>query len=89
MYVTCKDPKAFEIALLLSRATIVDKIVTIICAENFVPKLEIHEERMADNIVSITLIGHSSPSVEGRTNPPSSGRMYINRAQDVVAKLYD
>ncbi|XWS57874.1 hypothetical protein CRYUN_Cryun09bG0210800 [Craigia yunnanensis] len=65
-YVTFKDPKVLEIALLLSGATIVDKIVTIICAENYVPKPEIHL---------------------GRTSPPSSKRMYVSRAQDVVASM--
>ncbi|XP_022744316.1 binding partner of ACD11 1-like isoform X2 [Durio zibethinus] len=85
-YVTFKDPKALEIALLLSGATIVDKIVTIICAENYVPKPEIHEARMAVNIVSITP-GHSAPIDKGRTSPPSSGRMYVSRAQDVVASM--
>ncbi|XVE62553.1 hypothetical protein DITRI_Ditri06bG0127000 [Diplodiscus trichospermus] len=64
-YVTFKDPKALEIALLLSGATIVDKIVTIISAENYVPK----------------------PKTHGRTSPPSSRRMYVNRAQDVVANM--
>ncbi|XWS64869.1 hypothetical protein CRYUN_Cryun05aG0041100 [Craigia yunnanensis] len=87
-YVTFKDPKALEIALLLSGATIVDKIVTIICAENYVSKPEIHEARTADNIVSITPSGHSVPIDEqGRTSPPSSGRMYVSRAQDVVASM--
>ncbi|XVF56850.1 hypothetical protein PTKIN_Ptkin06aG0153500 [Pterospermum kingtungense] len=87
-YVTFKDPKALEIALLLSGATIVDKIVTITSAENYVPKPAFHEARPADNIVSITLAAHSVPSTEqGRTSPPSSGRMYVNRAQDVVANM--
>ncbi|XVE62552.1 hypothetical protein DITRI_Ditri06bG0127000 [Diplodiscus trichospermus] len=86
-YVTFKDPKALEIALLLSGATIVDKIVTIISAENYVPKPKTHEARTADNIVSITPLGNSGPSVEGRTSPPSSRRMYVNRAQDVVANM--
>ncbi|XVF06632.1 hypothetical protein REPUB_Repub06bG0066500 [Reevesia pubescens] len=87
-YVTFKDPKALEIALLLSGATIVDKIVTIISAENYIPKPEIHEARTADNIVSIIPAGHSAPIDEqGRTSPPGSGRMYVSRAQDVVANM--
>ncbi|CAA6658472.1 unnamed protein product [Spirodela intermedia] len=36
-FVTFKDPKALEIALLLSGATIVDQIVTISHAENYTP----------------------------------------------------
>ncbi|XVF30770.1 hypothetical protein REPUB_Repub16aG0087300 [Reevesia pubescens] len=85
-YVTFKDPKALEIALLLSGATIVDKIVTIICAENYVPKPEIHEVRTVDNIMSITPAEHSAE--QGRTSPPSSGRIYVSRAQDVVASMF-
>ncbi|XVF42576.1 hypothetical protein PTKIN_Ptkin01aG0374900 [Pterospermum kingtungense] len=85
-YVTFKDPKALEIALLLSGATIVDKIVTIISAENYVPKPAIHEARTADNIVSITS-RHSAPIDEGRTSPPSNGRIYVSRAQDAVASM--
>ncbi|PPD78859.1 hypothetical protein GOBAR_DD24216 [Gossypium barbadense] len=80
-YVTFKDPKALEIALLLSGATIVDKIVTIISVENY-------ESRAADNIVSIAPAGHSASNDEqGRTSPPGSGRMYVSRAQDVVASM--
>ncbi|XP_022718856.1 binding partner of ACD11 1-like [Durio zibethinus] len=86
-YVTFKDPKALEIALLLSGATIVDKIVTIICAENYVPKTEINEARTADSIVSITPAAHNAPHDEGRTSSPSSGRMYVSKAQDVVASM--
>ncbi|GMI65059.1 BPA1-Like 4 [Hibiscus trionum] len=84
-YVTFKDPKALEIALLLSGATLVDKIVTIICAENYVLKLE--ESSAADNIVSVAPATHSASNDEGRTSPPSSGRIYVSRAQDVVASV--
>ncbi|KAK6243524.1 hypothetical protein QUC31_009933 [Theobroma cacao] len=87
-YVTFKDPKALEIALLLSGATIVDKIVVITCAENYLPKPEIHEARTADNTVSITPAEQSAPDAEqGRTSPPGSGRMYVSKAQDVVASM--
>ncbi|XP_039017590.1 binding partner of ACD11 1-like [Hibiscus syriacus] len=63
-YVTFKDPKALEIALLLSGATLVDKIVNIISAENYVPKLEIHESRAADGIMSVSPAGHSASNDE-------------------------
>ncbi|THG00075.1 hypothetical protein TEA_006757 [Camellia sinensis var. sinensis] len=49
-FVTFKDPKALEIALLLSGATIVDQIVSIIAAENYVPKDDVREVRMADTV---------------------------------------
>ncbi|KAE8663124.1 Ankyrin repeat family protein / regulator of chromosome condensation (RCC1) family protein isoform 1 [Hibiscus syriacus] len=86
-YVTFKDPKALEIALLLSGATLVDKIVTIICAENYVPKPEIHESSAADDILSFAPARHSASNDEDRMSPPSSGRMYVGRAQDVVASV--
>ncbi|XWS42699.1 hypothetical protein CRYUN_Cryun16bG0036600 [Craigia yunnanensis] len=92
-YVTFKDPKALEIALLLSGATIVDKIVTIICAENYVPKPEIHEAGMADNIVSITPAGHSSPSAEQGRNSVVANMLAKGSAirQDALnkAKAFD
>ncbi|XP_039006145.1 binding partner of ACD11 1-like [Hibiscus syriacus] len=87
-YVTFKDPKALEIALLLSGATLIDKIVTIISAENYVPKFEIHESRAADDLMSVSPAGHSASNDEqGRMSPPSSGRMYVSRAQNVVASV--
>ncbi|KAJ0908733.1 putative RNA recognition motif domain, nucleotide-binding alpha-beta plait domain superfamily [Helianthus annuus] len=42
-FVTFKDPKALEIALLLSGATIVDQIVSITPAEHYVPKPELRK----------------------------------------------
>ncbi|XVE90197.1 hypothetical protein DITRI_Ditri20bG0059400 [Diplodiscus trichospermus] len=87
-YVTFKDPKALEIALLLSGATMVDKIVTVIRAENYLPKLVINVSRMVDDTMTITPSGHSALIDEqGRTRSPSSGRMYVSRAQDVVASI--
>ncbi|OMO67936.1 hypothetical protein CCACVL1_20198 [Corchorus capsularis] len=86
-YVTFKEPKALEIALLLSGATIVDKIVTITRADDYVPKPDIHEARTAD-IVSISPAGHTSPNAEeGRSGSPRSGREYVSKAQDVVASM--
>ncbi|EEF36704.1 nucleic acid binding protein, putative [Ricinus communis] len=64
-FVTFKDPKALEIALLLSGATIVDKIVSITPVENYVPKREL----------------------QAKTSPPNNGRMYVNRAQEVVSTM--
>ncbi|KAL3573789.1 hypothetical protein D5086_024402 [Populus alba] len=51
-FVTFKDPKALEIALLLSGATIVDQIVAITPVENYVPNHELQ--------------GKTSPSGSGR-----------------------
>ncbi|XP_050944405.1 binding partner of ACD11 1-like isoform X2 [Cucumis melo] len=64
-FVTFRDPKALEIALLLSGATIVDQTVSISPVENHVPRREMQDSG----------------------SQPSSGKMYVNRAQEVVANV--
>lgn len=86
-FVTFRDPKALEIALLLSGATIVDQIVTIIPAENYVPKHETQVVRAVGDDISITISEDSFTSMEAKTSPTSSGRIYVTRAQDVVANM--
>ncbi|XP_004151849.1 binding partner of ACD11 1 [Cucumis sativus] len=86
-FVTFTDPKALEIALLLSGATIVDKIVSITPAENHVPRREMQEVRVADNAACLTPTENNSPSIEDSASQPSSGKMYVNRAQEVVATV--
>ncbi|VVA38279.1 PREDICTED: binding partner of [Prunus dulcis] len=94
-FVTFKDPKALEIALLLSGATIVDQIVIISPVENYVPKTEVLEVRMVESAVCAAPDGILSPNAEvaidtttylkqDRNSPPTNGRVYVNRAQDVV-----
>ncbi|CAL5418552.1 unnamed protein product [Camellia sinensis] len=85
-FVTFKDPKALEIALLLSGATIVDQIVSIIAAENYVPKDDVREVRMADTVVSLTP-ENLSPSSEKKSSSPSNGRVYVSKAQVVVSSM--
>ncbi|XP_022154555.1 binding partner of ACD11 1 [Momordica charantia] len=85
-FVTFRDPKALEIALLLSGATIVDQIVSISPAENHVPKREIQEVRVVDNAACLTT-ENNLPSNEDSASQPSGGRMYVNRAQEVVASV--
>ncbi|XP_077240839.1 RNA binding (RRM/RBD/RNP motifs) family protein isoform X3 [Tasmannia lanceolata] len=70
-FVTFKDPKALEIALLLSGATIVDQIVTIAPAENYAPKVE-----------EMTTVNQAFKSTS-----PSNGRVYVSKAQDVVTSM--
>ncbi|XP_060177679.1 binding partner of ACD11 1 isoform X2 [Lycium barbarum] len=86
-FVTFKDPKSLEIALLLSGATIVDQIVTIAKAEDY---SEPREVRIVDNAVNVA--GEtSSPLAEAKPNSPSNGRVdgkvYISKAQDVVSNV--
>lgn len=89
-FVTFKDPKALEIALLLSGATIVDHIVNITRAEDYVPSFETREVRIVDNAVNVA--GESSsPLAEAKPTSPSNGRVngkvYISKAQDVVSNV--
>ncbi|WCJ43600.1 RNA binding (RRM/RBD/RNP motifs) family protein [Euphorbia peplus] len=85
-FVTFKDPKALEIALLLSGATIVDQIVTITPAENYVPQCVL-EVRKVDTAISIISDESSPSSFEDRSSPPRNGKMYVNRAQGVVSTM--
>ncbi|XP_021624307.1 binding partner of ACD11 1 isoform X1 [Manihot esculenta] len=87
-FVTFKDPKALEIALLLSGATLVDQIVGITPAENYVSDRELQEVRSVDNALSAVPAESTPSNVEQAKNiPPSNGRMYVNRAQEVVSSV--
>nr|XP_009396013.1 PREDICTED: binding partner of ACD11 1 [Musa acuminata subsp. malaccensis] len=82
-FVTFKDPKALEIALLLSGATIVDRIVSIAPVENYVPMVEQVEANEAE---FTTPFGNNVTYVEGK-NSPNSGRVYVSKAHDVVSSM--
>ncbi|KAL3830158.1 hypothetical protein ACJIZ3_018960 [Penstemon smallii] len=84
-FVTFKDPKALEIALLLSGATIVDQVVSITPVENYVRQHEIRELRIDDNSVSMSQ-ENISLAAEGKMSP-NNGRVYVNKAQDVVSTV--
>lgn len=87
-FVTFKDAKALEIALLLSGATIVDQIVSITPAENYVPNCELQEVRRVDNTVSaVPAESHQSDVEEFKTSPAGNGKIYVNRAQEVVSSM--
>ncbi|KAJ8466985.1 hypothetical protein OPV22_029537 [Ensete ventricosum] len=83
-FVTFKDPKALEIALLLSGATIVDQIVSITPAEDYIPRSE--EQVMADDVTIEAPVGICSPTVEGKSSP-GGGQVHVSKAQDVVAAM--
>ncbi|CAI9273091.1 unnamed protein product [Lactuca saligna] len=85
-FVTFKDPKALEIALLLSGATIVDQIVSITPVENYMPQPKFQEVREVDNAMSMSP-GNLSPNAEGNGSSPRSGRVYMSKAQDVVTSV--
>ncbi|XP_044482649.1 binding partner of ACD11 1-like [Mangifera indica] len=82
-FVTFKDPKALEIALLLSGATIVDQIVSITAVENYVPDLEPHVITVVDSGVSANPAEYN----EARRSPSNSGRIYVSKAQEVVTSM--
>ncbi|KAJ6384205.1 hypothetical protein OIU78_027498 [Salix suchowensis] len=88
--VTFKDPKALEIALLLSGATIVDQIVSITPVENYVPN---HDPQFMQEVRNMDIAIHAVPSenipsnFEGKTSPSGSGSVYASRAQEVVTSM--
>ncbi|RQO99016.1 hypothetical protein POPTR_013G055100v4 [Populus trichocarpa] len=87
-FVTFKDPKALEIALLLSGATIVDQIVAITPVENYVPNRELQEVRNMDIAIHVVPSEDFPSNVEqGKTSPSGSGRVYVSRAQEVVTSM--
>ncbi|XP_061993900.1 binding partner of ACD11 1-like [Rosa rugosa] len=97
-FVTFKDAKALEIALLLSvctqialfslgieGATMVDYIVTISPVENYVP---INEMPQLVESVCAAPAESVSPNAEDKDGSPNNGRVYVNRAQDVVSSMF-
>ncbi|CAI8613628.1 unnamed protein product [Vicia faba] len=83
-FVTFKDPKALEIALLLSGATIVDQIVSISPVENYVANREMQEARVGEHAITI------APSEDAALNSEEEkpgGRVYLSKAQDVVTNM--
>uniref|UniRef100_A0A7N0V1F7 RRM domain-containing protein n=1 Tax=Kalanchoe fedtschenkoi TaxID=63787 RepID=A0A7N0V1F7_KALFE len=83
-FVTFKDPKALEIALLLSGATIIDQIVGITPVDNYVPKSE-REVSIEVNDGS-SIYTDDSENIEATQASPTSGRVYV-KAQDVVSNM--
>ncbi|CAH9061807.1 unnamed protein product [Cuscuta europaea] len=90
-YVTFKDTKAIEIALLLSGATIVDQIVTITLAENYVPKSEVQEFRIVVDDDISTSGGNNTLFAEDKFTSSSharvNSRVYVSKAQDVMSSV--
>ncbi|KAK9170195.1 hypothetical protein Syun_002335 [Stephania yunnanensis] len=82
-FVTFKDPKALEIALLLSGATIVDRIVSITAVENYTPQADKQIRTDDDGEVGVPV----DLSVETNSGSPGNHRVYVNKAQDVVSTM--
>ncbi|WOL03114.1 hypothetical protein Cni_G11834 [Canna indica] len=83
-FVTFKDPKALEIALLLSGATIVDQIISITPAEDYVPRFE--EQFTVNNVTIDIPIGVCAPAIEDKSSP-NGGQVYASKAHNVVAAM--
>ncbi|CAN6465020.1 unnamed protein product [Victoria cruziana] len=73
-FVTFKEPRALEIALELSGATIIDQIVRITPVENYVPRTEDRSPAL-------------EPSPATPTSPSSNAHVYVSKAQDVVTNM--
>ncbi|XP_057437736.1 binding partner of ACD11 1 [Lotus japonicus] len=88
-FVTFKDAKALEIALLLSGATIVDQIVSITPVENYVPNREMLEVTVVENAINVAPEHVSLNIEEEKPSSPSSvnGRVYLSRAQVAVSSM--
>lgn len=84
-FVTFKSPKALEIALLLSGATIVDQIVTISAVDNYIPKSE--EVKENDNALSVGTGESIGLDVESKYTSPGNGREYVTKAQGAVTNI--
>ncbi|KAI3738453.1 hypothetical protein L2E82_28485 [Cichorium intybus] len=83
-FVTFTDPKALEIALLLSGATLVDQVVKITPVENYIPKPE--EVSAIDSALNMVR-QNSFSNAEANGTSPRSGRVYASKAQDVVTSV--
>lgn len=86
-FVTFKDPKALEIALLLSGATIVDQVVSVSPVENYAPKIQLRDLMTEENSISMYVENAPSSRIETASAPPKAGRVYVNKAQDVVTNI--
>ncbi|KAH7673906.1 RNA recognition motif domain-containing protein [Dioscorea alata] len=82
-FVTFKDPKALEIALLLSGATIVDQIVSIRPVQNYTPEVE--EQVVVSQGTSDSSDVNCLPSTELQSSSSGGGRIYVSKAQEVVS----
>ncbi|RWW04540.1 hypothetical protein GW17_00032227, partial [Ensete ventricosum] len=91
-FVTFKDPKALEIALLLSLYFIICLLVLLVVS---LLVLNSMQQVMADNVTIEAPVGICSPTVEvndlfvpmqGKSSP-GGGQVHVSKAQDVVAAM--
>ncbi|KAG0468733.1 hypothetical protein HPP92_018061 [Vanilla planifolia] len=82
-FVTFKESKAVEIAVLLSGPTIVDRVVSIKPIFNYVPNVNEQVIRIEEPVTSS--LEHLTP-VEA-TNSNANKRVYVSKAHDVVTSI--
>nr|GMC79206.1 binding partner of ACD11 1 [Ipomoea batatas] len=86
-YVTFKDTKALEIALLLSGATIVDQIVNISLAENYVPQPEIQVTQNTGFCICYYYLMSVTETHDIINSLRNGRKVYVSKAQDVVSSV--
>ncbi|XP_006651820.1 binding partner of ACD11 1 [Oryza brachyantha] len=85
-YVTFKDPKALEIALLLSGATIVDRVVNITPAEDYIYIPVTDQQLVVSEVTSTAPIADLDQPNEANSSP-TTGRVYVSKAHDVMTTV--
>uniref|UniRef100_A0A0E0KJ12 RRM domain-containing protein n=1 Tax=Oryza punctata TaxID=4537 RepID=A0A0E0KJ12_ORYPU len=89
-YVTFKDPKALEIALLLSGATIVDRVVNITPAEDYIYIPVTDQQLVVSEVVSEVTSTAPNADLDQPTEAnasPTTGRVYVSKAHDVMTTV--
>lgn len=86
-YVTFKDPKALEIALLLSGATIVDQIVNITPAEDYIYIPVTEQQLMVHEVTSRSSASNAELEYSSEANVSPNSRVYVSKAHDVMTNV--
>ncbi|KAL6561344.1 hypothetical protein OROMI_016945 [Orobanche minor] len=84
LYVELMAGRNKKLYYVSSGATIVDQIVIIAPAANYVPEPGIQEVRIVDNAMSMS---QDIPLQLLRKMGPNDGRVYVSKAQDVVSTV--
>ncbi|KAK3146083.1 hypothetical protein QOZ80_3BG0261420 [Eleusine coracana subsp. coracana] len=86
-YVTFKDPKALEIALLLSGATIVDQIVNITPAEDYIYIPVTEQQLVANEVTSTSPARTADLEHSAETNDSPTRGVYVSKAHGVITSV--
>ncbi|CAN6297781.1 unnamed protein product [Urochloa humidicola] len=86
-YVTFKDPKALEIALLLSGATIVDQIVNISPAEDYIYIPVTEPQLLVSEVTSTSSAPNAELEYSSEANASPNSHVYVSKAHDVMTNV--